>query len=380
VADAATPAAVDDLLAAALRGDAASWATLGPRPASEDVLARLRYHGIGPLLNERPHAMVDWPLAVRQAVRELAVQAAMWELSHQQMLVRLLDGLAARGIRPLLLKGTALAYGLYANPACRVRADSDLLVAPTELEPCRAVLSALGFCRAPDRGEATTYQELWRIGGAGGVWHDIDLHRRPSNSELLSGLFTFAELWATRQPLPLLCRSAAGLGRVHALLLACLHRAIHRTSPYYSDGTAHYGGDRLIWLHDIHLLAGAMAADDWRAFVGLARQKGLAAICREGLELTMARLGTACDDDVLGALGAPGRPEPAAAYVASRRLTQVVRDFRAVPGVRNRWLFLREMALPPATYVRMLYRDADWQWLPWLYARHVVDGLRRRRH
>ena len=67
----------------------------------------------------------------------------------------------------------------------------------------------------------------------------------------IPGLFAFAELWPARQALPLLCRSAAGLGRVHALLLACLHRAIHRTSPYYADGTAHYGGDRLIWLYDI---------------------------------------------------------------------------------------------------------------------------------
>jgi hypothetical protein len=372
-------AAVDDLLAAALRGEASPWPPAGSAPSPEVVLARVRYHGIASLLHERSDGIREWPLAVRRAVRDRAVQAAMWELSHQQMLVRLLDGLAARGIRPLLLKGTALAYGLYANPACRVRADSDLLVAPADLEPCRAVLAALGFRRAPDRGEATTHQELWSIGAAGGARHDIDLHRRLSNTELLSTLFTWEELWAEHRALPHLSPAAAGLGHVHALLLACLHRAIHRTSPYYSDGTAHYGGDRLIWLYDIHLLAGALTADDWRAFAALARRKGLAAVCREGLELASARLGTASDREALAALAAPGPAEPAAAYVTSRRLGQIARDFRAVPGIRKRWLFLCEMALPPAAYVRMLYRHASWQWLPWLYTRHVVDGLRRRR-
>jgi hypothetical protein len=371
--------AVDDLLAAALKGDAAPWLAAGAAASLDVVLARVRYHGIAPLLQERPDAMADWPQAVRRAVRDLAVQAAMWELSHQQMLVRLLDGLAAHGIQALLLKGTALAYGLYDNPACRVRADSDLLVAPADLAACRAVLEAQGFRREPDRGERTTHQEGWTVAAPGGVQHYLDLHRRLSNAELLSTLFTWEELWAEHRTLPHLCASAAGLGHVHALLLACLHRAIHRTSPYYSDGTAHYGGDRLIWLYDSHLLAGAMAEDDWRSFAALARRKGLAEVCREGLELTAARLGTACDPDVLAALAAPGPTEPAAAYVASRRLSQIAQDFRAVPGIRKRWLFLCEMALPPAAYVRMLYRHANWQWLPWLYTRHVVDGLRRRR-
>lgn len=369
----------DDLLAAALRGEAAPWPPAGASPPVELLLARARYHGVAPLLHERPDGMADWPGGIRRAVRDLAVQAAMWELGHQQVLVRLLDGLAARGIRPLLLKGTALAYGLYANPACRVRADSDLLVAHADLEPCRAVLAELGFRRAPDRGEATTHQEGWSIGAAGGLRHDIDLHRRLSNAELLSTLFTWVELHAMRRPLPRLCPSAAGLGHVHALLLACLHRAIHRTSPYYSDGTAHYGGDRLIWLHDIHLLAGAMADDDWWTFAVLAGRKGIAGVCLEGLRMTMARFDTPCDPAALAALVVPARTEPVTAYLASRRLAQIVLDFRAVPGRKNRLAFLREMLLPPADYVRMLYRDARWHWLPWLYSRHAVDGLRRRR-
>lgn len=379
VGDASLPLVADDLLAGALRDERARWPADGPPGLPELVPARVRYHGVAVLLHERAEAIADWPAAVRRAIRDSAVQAAMWELSHQQCLARLHHALVSRGVRTLLLKGTALAYGLYANPASRMRADSDLLVAPADLAGCRSVLEECGFRRAPDRGEHTTQEEAWSTLGPGDVPCHIDLHRRFSNAGMLAGLVTWDELDAAREPLPRLGAACAGLGRLHALLLACLHRARHRTSPYYSDGIAHFGGDRLVWLYDIHLLAASLSTADWRAFASLALRKGVAGVCLEGLEMAGTRLGTRSDRQAMSALAARGRTEQATIYLDSGRLGQIVRDLGAVPGMGRRLSFVREMLVPPAGYVRMLYRHARWQWLPLLYTRHVVDGLRRRR-
>jgi hypothetical protein len=248
---------IDDLLAAVLRGDAPAWPW--PSGGDEAVLGRVRYHGVAALLAERLRGGADWPPALVGAIRDEARHAAMWELRHQQVLTGLLAALAGRGIRPLLFKGTALAYDLYANPVWRLRADTDLLVAAVDLAGTREVLLEHGFARDLDAGgEVVTQQEGWTHLAGDGSRHAIDLHRRVASGAL--DLFTWAELFAASRALPRLGAGAFGLGPVHALLLACLHRAKHAHSPYYSDGVGHLGGDRLIWLCDIHLLAAVLGA------------------------------------------------------------------------------------------------------------------------
>lgn len=46
-------------------------------------------------------------------------------------------------------------------------------------------------------------------------------------------------------------------------------RAGHTQSPCIGDGVAHYSGDLLIWLYDIHLLAQAMSPAQWDEFLRL---------------------------------------------------------------------------------------------------------------
>ncbi len=70
---------------------------------------------------------------------------------------------------------------------------------------------------------------------------------------------------------------------MHALLLACMHRGTHRHNPYYVSGEPHTGGDRLIWLYDLHLLAESFGEHDWQSFIARADAKGLRGICADGL-------------------------------------------------------------------------------------------------
>ena len=355
---------IDDVLAAVLRDAAPAW--LWPSVGDEDaVLGRVRYHGVAALLGERLRGGAGGPPGLIRAIRDQARRAAMWELRHQQVLTDLLAALAGRGIRPLLFKGTALAYDLYANPVWRLRADTDLLVAAGDLDGTRDVLLGLGFARDLDAGgEVVTQQEGWTHLAGDGSRHAIDLHRRVASGAL--DVFTYRELVVASRALPRLGAGAFGLGPVHALLVACLHRAKHAHSPYYSDGVGHLGGDRLIWLSDIHLLAAALADEDWRAFTSEARARGLALVCRDGLAAAARRFGTVIPPAVSAALAAGGRAEPVAAYVEAGRLRALALDLVAVEGTADRLRYLRELCLPPAGYMSAEYAAARVTWLPWL--------------
>ena len=113
-------AAIDAFLAASLALAATRWPSAWTAPETTRTLARrAAFHGIAALLADRQTQ--GWPHAARAALREEALARAMWEARHRSLIQPLLAALAAAGVPALLLKGTALAYDLYANPATRSR-------------------------------------------------------------------------------------------------------------------------------------------------------------------------------------------------------------------------------------------------------------------
>src|SRR6478735_6659092 len=118
-------AEVDSLLAAALRGSTPEWVVGGAAAVDIEAVCvtRALYHGIAAMLVERGNQLMDvrWPPSVITALRQQAVAQARWELRHRIVLTQLVRSLRCNGIRPLILKGTAVAYDLYPNPAWRSR-------------------------------------------------------------------------------------------------------------------------------------------------------------------------------------------------------------------------------------------------------------------
>jgi hypothetical protein len=313
-----------------------------------------------------------------QALHRQAIASAMWELRHQQVMAEMLAALAAIGVQPVLFKGTALAYSLYPGPALRTRGDTDLVIPPHERPRVLEALASLGFARVLEMGELASNQACMTRVVPGGGEHTLDLHWKISNSEVLSRLFGYDELLRAAAPLPALSPEALAAGPVHALLIACMHRARHKQAPYVVNGVAYYSGDRLIWLYDIHLLAASFAAAQWDEFLGLATQKGLRAVCLEGINQARLRFATPIPPEVLDAMAKPCELEPAAAYLNARHLRRRWLDLRAIEGLGNKIGFLREVAFPPADYMRARFPHAKPDWLPWLYMLRVMGGLRRR--
>ena len=374
-------AAIDGLIAAVLRGEAAPWPA-GRKPAQNGraVADRIVYHGAAGLVADRANALNDWPVDALGPVREQAVALAMWELSHKIVLARLLAALADGGVLALLLKGSALAYDLYETPATRARGDSDVLVAPADVDRARVILTTLGFTREPPDqvvADDLALQEVWSL-TSGGSPHHIDLHWQLLNAPALRSVLRFEDCSANPLPLPRLAPQAFAMSRVATLLHTTIHRAMHITTPYFVDGVTYYGGDRLIWAKDIDLLASALSEAEWQRLSVLARQQGVAAVCLDGLETARRMFGTAIPEPVEEDLRAAGE-EPASAYLlGSRQAKRAWKDFMAVRGFRRKLAYASARALPSSAFLRAKYPElARWP-LVLLHLRRMMDLVRAR--
>lgn len=370
----------DALLCAALRGEHPAWPATGDGAFTASLLERSAYQGVQALL----HDLIDaeqavargWPREVLAECHRQAIAWTMWELRHQAILKQVLEQLAGLGVQPVLFKGTALAYGLYPSPVLRSRGDTDLIVPFADRGRVAQALEHLGFRRETGvSSNFISYQASFTQTAAGGARHSLDLHWRINNSQLLARLFTYEELRTRAQPVPELSPHAFAAGKVDALLLACMHRSGHKQAPYYVDDVAYYSGDRLIWLYDIHLLAQKLTPDEWHEFMDRATQKGLRAVCLEGLGRAQTRFGTPVARDVIEALGRPGHPEPSVRYLESSAARRLWLDFCAIDGWQGKLGFMGELLFPPASYMHQKYPDAGSAGLPWLYLRRATGGM-----
>lgn len=365
----------DSLIARMLRGDL-QWPTHGMR--GDTFLERAYLHGVTSLLHdtlERSAHAPSLPGTVREALRERTLRAAAVELIRRQELQHLLELMADAGIRPILMKGTALAYSLYAQPSLRERADTDLLVHPDQRERLFQLLRAQGF-RQPDAagGELASSEAAF---GKDGSTLALDVHWRISSSPLLSGALEFEALAAQAVPVPALGVHARAPGTADALLLAAIHRAKHHQSPFYAGGVEHRG-DRLIWLYDLHLLAPALTGGDCAALVQRTARNRVAGLCLDALRVAREAFATPLPGGLMDALErAASAPEPSMVFLRGGRRALLLAELRALPRWHQRWQLLREHALPPADYMLGKYRTRRRWLLPALYVRRAVRWLVR---
>ena len=375
--------AFDDFLAATIAGAAPGWPDAWCASDLVQTFAdRALYHGLAGVLVNRSGAMVGWPAPVVDRLRQQALAQGMWELRHKLVVVALIEALAQTGVRAILLKGTALAYDLYVDPAERCRADTDVLVAPAQVAATRNILESQGFQRESVSeglfGDLHA-QEIWRHVSADGHDHTIDLHWQLLNSPFLDPLMPYAECAANPVAIPRLSAAAFAMPRVLMLLHACLHRAVHISNPYYVDGQAYFGGGRLIWLLDIKLIAAACTDREWAELARLAGAKGLSALCLEALESARAKLLAPLPASVREALSRVQANREIGAYLAtSSQFGRAWRDFRATPGLVNKLRFGLSQALPSPEMVRDKYPAMRDRPIVLLYGRRLAEIVGRR--
>jgi len=358
-------------LAALLRGESVSWAALGVEPG--DFLAPCVGEDLAGLVHRQLAARPpsDWPQSVLGELAREARAETMREALRRRELVAALGALAGAGIRPILLKGTPLAYTVYEEPGLRPRGDTDLLIRREERESVRRVMRALGYGATNySDGEFLFHQFEMAKDDTFGVPHALDFHWKISTESVFADLLDYEELARESTGVPALGAHARAAAPTHALLLACVHPAMH-----------HRNLERLIWLYDIHLLASRLPTSELEGFARLAVRKGVAAICAHELDLARARFGTRVSEGAARILAGPGRAEPSAAYLEPGRRwsDELVSNVRGLPRWSDRLRLLREVAFPAPGYMLRAYRldavPAAGALLPALYLHRGLRGL-----
>ena len=336
----------------------------------DELLAAARRHGVSALVSHRLRPTRRWPRSAQEILDRESALASALEALRQRELAHVLELLAQRGVNPLLLKGSALAYRLYADASHRARFDTDLLIRREDLDAVGDVMLGRGYSRAKQvTGVLVRHQVDYLRKDAQGIHHVYDFHWKLANRHTVAGVLAFDELAASSVAIETLGPTARGLGNVHALIHACVHRAAH-----------HAGDERFIWLFDIHLLLNTLTSSQVVELVALAGDRSVSTLCASGVTAAQRCFGTPVPDGLLDGLNAPrreGEPSAALLQIHGAGFAELMADLRALPGWTSRARLVYEHAFPPPAYISGAYMTSNRIWLPALYTHRILRGTWR---
>jgi hypothetical protein len=325
------------------------------------VEERTRFHGIAVLLGHAPDALADWPAAVADGVRAEMRLTALWEELHHKMIAGIIEQMAETGVTTMVMKGTAIAYLFYDEPATRRRGDTDLLVRPEDVAAARSVLKQAGCYRREDP-HGLYFQETWLVDCGAGMVHSIDLHWQPSDRPVLQRILAAERFWHGRQPVERLSPHAGAPDALTMLVHGAVNQAWHVARGYGVEHTRVTGGRRLIWAVDYLRLTRGFDERCWQELAAFCEAHDAAAIVLQALEGAQADIGLTVPPAVLERLRWAATTSAADAYLAD---PGVVRDFwrdlKAADSLAVRLRLIRSLAFAPRSHLVEKYPDcAHW--------------------
>jgi hypothetical protein len=340
-----------------------------PRAAWRDLISTAHDHGVISLL-ARAAGRHGWPSELTALLRDRAAAEAVHGLLRLRELRPLVKAFAETNVPVLLIKGAHLESACYESPGLRPRIDTDLLIREQDRQAVRSLLRALGYTPALHvSGEVAFTQFHFVRHDDQRVLHPLDVHWKISNVRAFASRLDWSDLWGARSVVSGLTGGAFGPSLTHALMLACLHRVAH-----------HGCSERLIWLYDIHVIAGRLEAEEFEEIAGLAVERGLLQVIASGLTAASLRFGTKLPPPLMARLqtAADADPEVQRFLQGPRRPIEVaLSDFRHLRGFSARFAFLREHLFPSPDFIRARYGIPESAALPLLYAHRLATGARR---
>ncbi len=355
-------ASIDEFLAASLRairaGEDAHW-TLPEVQEPRPIWERIEFHGIAFLLNAQEQQLKGWPEPLLERMAEEARLIALWEATHQETVSLVIEALNKAGVESVVMKGTALAYSLHAEPATRRRGDTDLLVRPKDQSRTRAIFLELGWYRKDDP-HGLYYQEGWLHDAAGFFVHAIDLHWEPTDRPVLQSTLPIDAFFEDKRALPSLHEVAFRPDPGLMMLHATINQKWHALHGYDSEGGRLASASRLIWSVDFDLLCKSMEPQDWERLQSRCKAHAVGPLVAEALRGMATDLHCSVPEAVLSELEEMPMDDTLARYFANPDgLTQFWIDLRSARTWEQKSRLLRTRAFPPREHLLEKYPGAS---------------------
>lgn len=322
----------------------------------EQKLAAFAYHRL-----RAAGAQSRLSTAAQRGLQNAYYAAAAINTMQRREMDAVLCVLERAGIETVLMKGTPLAYTVYAQPACRLKGDLDIWLQPAQLPTAVQVLRTLGYAPRDKSDRPATFisltggeqQLIGREPGTGLV----ELQWPALRGEWVrrAAAVDHDAIWARRVAVPVEGRSTWGMAPEDLLIHLNLHLAINHG----------FGEPALRNLLDVHLVT-VRLSPDWDTIVERAQAWRLATMLWTTLSLAVQLWGTPVPASVLAALcPGPGRRRAIAslhlaeAVLTMRPLTYSYRRFAVqmllIDRPRDAWRLVWRALFPEADWLRARY-------------------------
>lgn len=222
------------------------WESTVSALEKEGLLTYFAYH-----INQHASSLPDH---IQEQLNTSLKKEALVKLQGDAELFRITKHLNQHSLQGLVFKGEALARNLYPDPVCRLSADFDLLVKPSDSVVARRLLKELGYTAGRYLGTHIFAEQAWTLKDANKGFL-IDLHWD----------ITSRRFFRNRLPLQRLFDTAVRLEEYgiqtpsyqHSLVLACVHLA----------AAAPRTAVQLKWLLDIWLLLESISSEEFEQVI-----------------------------------------------------------------------------------------------------------------
>jgi hypothetical protein len=317
------------------------------------------------------------PAAVRAEL-----EAAYWRTKVANLLVldavhQLADAFATATVPAVVLKGAALAFTLYTDPAWRSLGDIDLLVHGDQVDTALQVLGRLGY--VPPSGSLAEYVAARLAAGDARLLRrtsevpllrkdrlstQVDLHWGLNGRALLRRGMDVGWFWDHTSLVPMGRREVRILDDDAQLLHLCAHMFQH-------------GVPRLRWTYDIALLL-ARRSLAWEEVLAGAARNGLGLALQSSLAAVAVIWGVeppASVQKLLATIPVTARERHLRrAMMSGNRRAVAAYDVLSQPDLGSALDACFAAALPPAAYMRRRYDIADARLLPAYYLLRALRG------
>lgn len=348
------------------RFDAGDWAM---------VLRHASWHSVQPLLFSRLERVAAFvPPAVLEQLHAAYLAGAGKNLRVLGQLAELLGAFELAGLPVIVLKGAALAEGVYGNAALRGMRDIDVLVRSDDLEKVQELMAGLGY-------DASAQADL---GAVRASFHHLPRYTRQRSLpvevhwtlELPTSPFRIdlERLWDRAEPARIAGQEAWVLAPEDLLLHLCMHASYH-----------HHFRVRLRHLADVASTVERYApAMRWRSLLARAREWGVERFVYTTLSLACELLRAPVPANVLASFAHDAEDEELVRVAGDFLLAAPVelpiayREARAAGGIAAKAQIYLGSLFPPPQRLREMYglRPGSWT-TPLYYFVRPVDVARR---